>query len=165
MIRRLAAFLAALGITILLAVPALASPLTNPTPISSDDPNFQGTADECREFNVQPGQVVWHFVINQSSTDDQTVTATFATAGTITVSPYKVIDTFVLHYAITTGSPDTLLSASSSGDGNLQLSHICNGGPPPEIPEAPASAMLVLSSGIAVLGFLTWRQRRSRVAI
>jgi hypothetical protein len=163
--RRLAALVAALAMTLLISVPALAVDITNPVPISSDAAGFQGTAGECAEFNVQPGQVVWHFILNQSSTYDQTLTATFQTAGTITVSPYKVLDSYVLHYKITTGSPDTLLSASTSGTtGNLQLSHICNGGPPPEIPEAPASVLLILTSGLAALGFVGLRMRRSRVA-
>jgi hypothetical protein len=163
--RRFATLVTALAIALLMAVPALAVEISTTLPVSSDAAEFQGTAGECAEFNVQPGQVVWHFILNQSATDNQTLTATFQTAGTITVSPYKVLDTYVLHYQITTGSPDTLLSASTSGTtGNLVLSHICNGGPPPEIPEAPASVLLVLTSGLAALGFVGWRMRRSRIA-
>jgi hypothetical protein len=166
MMRRLAALVAALAMTLLLAAPAFAVEITNPVPITSDDAGLQGSADDCAEFNVQPGQVAWHFVLNQSATDDQTLTATFATAGTITVSAYKVLDTYVLHYVIYTGSPDTLITASTSGDsGMLQLSHICNGGPPPEIPEAPASALLILTSGLAGLAFVGWRMRRSQVVV
>jgi hypothetical protein len=166
LIRRLATLVAALSLALLMAVPAFAVDISNQMPVSSDAAGYQGTAEDCAEFNVQPGQVVWHFILNQSATDNQTLTATFQTAGTITVSPYKVLDTYVLHYAITTGSPDTLLSASTSGTtGNLVLSHICNGGPPPEIPEAPASVLLVLTSGLAALGFVGWRMRRSRMAV
>jgi hypothetical protein len=165
MVRRLAALLAALGMTLLLSAPAFAVEIGNDLPITSGDAEFQGSEAECEEADAQPGQVVWHFIINQSSTDDQTVTATFQNAGTITQSPDKVVDTFVLHYDFTTGSPDTLLSASSSGStGILVLSHICDGGPPPEIPEAPASALLILTAGLAGLAFLGLRMRRSDTA-
>jgi opacity protein-like surface antigen len=166
MMRRFAALVAALAVTLLLAAPAFAADLTNPVPISSDDASLQGSADDCAEFNVQEGQVAWHFVLNQSDTNDQTLTATFENAGTITVSNYKWLDTYVLHYVIYTGSPDTLLSASTSGEsGNLQLSHICNGGPPPDVPEAPASVLLILTSGLAGLAFVGWRMRRSQVVV
>ena len=161
MVRRLAALLAALGMTLLLSAPALAVEIGNDLPITSGDAEFQGSDTECAEADAQPGQVVWHFIINQSTTDDQTVTATFQNAGTITLGPDKVVDAFVLHYNFTTGSPDTLLSASSSGTtGNLVLSHICDGGPPPVIPEAPASVLLILTAGLAGLTFVGLRMRR-----
>ena len=161
MVRRLAALMAALGMTLLLSAPAFAVEIGNDLPISSDSAEFQGSAEECAEADVEAGQVVWHFIINNSSTDNQTLTVTFQNAGTITQSPDKVVDSFVLHYDFTTGSPDTLLSAVSSGDGNLRLSHICDGGPPPEIPEAPASVLLILTAGFAGLAFLALRNRRS----
>jgi hypothetical protein len=164
MVRRLAAAVAALGLTLLLAAPALAVDITNPLPITSDAAAFQGSDTDCAGLNLQPGQVDWHFVLNQSATNDQTLTATFQTAGTVTVSPDKVVDTYVLHYDIITGT-DTLLSASTSGDtGNLQLSHICNGGPPPDVPEAPASVLLLLTAGLLGAGFVGWRMRRATTA-
>ena len=135
MVRRLAALMAALGMTLLLSAPAFAVEIGNDLPIPSDSAEFQGSEEECAEADVEAGQVLWHFIINNSSTDDQTLTVTFQNAGTMTQGPDKVVDAYVLHYNFTTGSPDTLLSASSSGDGNLRLSHICDGGPPPEIPE------------------------------
>lgn len=163
--RRLAALVAALAVTLLIAAPAFAVEITNQLPIASTAAGYQGTAEDCAEFNVQPGKTVWHFILNQSATNNQTLTATFSNAGTITVSAYKVLDTYVLHYAITTNSGDTLVSANTSGTtGNLQLSHICNGGPPPDVPEAPASVLLILTSGLAALGFIGMRMRRSRVA-
>lgn len=168
--RRLAAVFAALVMTMLLAVPAFAVELTNATPISSDNAGLQGTTAECAEFNVQPGQVVWHFVQTKSDDQTETLTATFQNAGTKTATPYKTspdqdtADHWTLHYAITTGSPDTLLSASATGGDGLQLSHICNGGPPPEIPEAPASVLLILTAGLAGLGFMSLRRRNRAVA-
>ena len=161
MVRRLAALMAALGMTLLLSAPAFAVEIGNDLPIPSDSAEFQGSEEECAEADVESGQVLWHFIINNSSTDDQTLTVTFQNAGTITQGPDKVVDAFVLHYNFITGSPDTLLSAVSSGDGNLRLSHICDGGPPPEIPEAPASVLLILTAGFAGLAFLGLRNRRS----
>jgi hypothetical protein len=164
-IKRLAATLAVLGLLLVFAAPAYAVELTNDVPISSEDSGYPGTAEECDQFNLQPGQVVWHFVLNQSDTDDQTLTATFQNAGTKTVSPSKVVDSYVLHYYIPTGT-DTLLSASTSGDtGNLQLSHICSGGPGSEIPEAPAASLLLLSAGLLGLGFVGWRMRKSAASV
>ena len=161
MVRRLAALMAALGMTLLLSVPAFAVEIGNDLPITSDSAEFQGSDEECAEADVEAGQVLWHFIINNSTTDDQTLTVTFENAGTMTQGPDKVVDEFVLHYNFITGSPDTLLSAVSSGDGNLRLSHICDGGPPPEIPEAPASVLLILTAGFAGLAFLGLRNRRS----
>jgi hypothetical protein len=161
MVRRLAAALAALALMLLLAGPAFATTqITNPLPVKSSDPLYQGTQAQCAEFNVQPGQVVWHFTAH-SSTNTDLLTATFLTFGTTTVSPYKVTDTYELQFAITTGSPDTLQSASTTATDNLQLSHICDGGPPPDVPEAPASVLLLLTAGLLGLGFVGWRMRRS----
>ena len=170
MFRRLVAILATLSLALLIAAPALAAPLTNDVPISSDDAEdieeFEGTPAECADLPdgvapAGPGEVLWHFVVNQSSTDDQTVTAEFETAGIMTQGPDKVVDAFVLHYYFRTGSPDTLLSASSSGDGNLQLSHFCNGGPPPVIPEAPASVLILVTGALVAAGFVVWQMRKS----
>jgi hypothetical protein len=159
LIRRLAALVAALGLALLSVAPAIAAPITNPLPISSDATGFEG--GDCA--GVQPGQVVWHFVAH--TTDQfETLTVTFSTAGTMPdLVADKVTDTYELQWFVTTGSPDTLVDADTSGDGNLQLSHICDGGPPPEIPEAPASVLLILTSGLAGLGFVGWRMRRSQI--
>jgi hypothetical protein len=71
----------------------------------------------------------------------------------------------VLQYDIVTSSPDTLLSASTSGTtGTLVLSSICDGGPSPVVPEAPASVLLLLTAALVGLGFLVWRMRGSRAA-
>jgi hypothetical protein len=71
-------------------------------------------------------QLDWHFVLRQSTTDDQTLTVTFAGSGTITVSPDEIVDGFMLHYDVYTTGDDTLLAASTSGDtGTLVLRDIC----------------------------------------
>jgi len=167
MVRRLAALLAALGMTLLLSAPAFAVEIGQDLPINSGDAEHQGSETECAEADVEAGQVLWHFIINQSTTDDQTLTVFFQNAGPMTEGPSQVSPDnetaghWTLHYEFITGSPDTLQSAVSSGDGNLRLSHICDGGPPPEIPEAPASVLLILTAGLAGLAFLGLRNRRS----
>ena len=167
MVRRLAALMAALGMTLLLSAPAFAVEIGQDLPIPSDSSEHQGSDAECAEADVEAGQVLWHFIINQSTSTTQTLTVEFENAGIFTEGPSQVSpdnDTagpWTLHYEFITGSPDTLLSASSSGDGNLRLSHICDGGPPPEIPEAPASVLLILTAGVAGLAFLGLRNRRS----
>jgi hypothetical protein len=161
-IKRLASALAAFGLTLMLVGPALAVEINQTLPIDSGTFGVD-TSGNCHGTPTQD-QLDWHFVLNQSDTDDQTLTVTFQSAGTITVSPDQVVDNFVLHYDVYTTGDDTLLSASTSGDtGLLVLSDIC-GNPPPVIPEAPASALLVLTAGLAALGFAAWRMRQNAAA-
>ena len=159
MFHRFISVIAALVLTVLAAVPALAVPLTNPIPTGGiSSTGFQeGSASSCtfrtdagQTITVGEGEVLWHFVLNQSDTNNQTLTATFQNEGTVAgVTPYKVIDAFVLHYYIITDDPDSLLSASTSGSvGNLQLSHVCHHVPPPIIPESPVPALLVVTGGL-----------------
>jgi hypothetical protein len=147
---------------LMLAGPAFAVEIHQTLPISSatfgvnTDGNCHGTPTQ--------DQLDWHFVLNQSATNNQTLTVTFQNAGIITVAPDQVVDFYVLHYDVYTTGADTLLAASTSGDtGILVLSDIC-GNPPPVIPEAPFSALLVLSAGFVALGFVAWRMRQSAAA-
>jgi hypothetical protein len=165
LIRRLAALIAALSMVLMISAPVYANDLHQTPPITADDPAFQGTDEECGGLTLQPGQVLWHFIHTGTDSSDlpSTLTATFQDAGTITVSGY-VNGSSVVMYDITTATgTDTLLSASDTivDDGLLNLSHICQGGPPPEIPEAPMSIMLLLTGGLAGLAFVGWRMRRS----
>jgi hypothetical protein len=161
-IKRLASALAAFGLTLLLVGPALAVDIHQDLPIVSGTFGVD-TSGDCHGTPTQD-QLDWHFVLIQSDTDDQTLTVTFQDAGTITVGPDQVVDFYVLHYDVYTNGADTLLSASTSGDtGMLQLSDIC-GNPPPVIPEAPFSALLVLTAGLAALGFAAWRMRQNSAA-
>jgi hypothetical protein len=161
-IKRLAAAFAAFGLTLMFVGPALAVEINQPLPISSATFGVD-TTGTCHGTPTQD-QLDWHFVLNQSATNNQTLTVTFQNAGTITVSPDQVVDFYVLHYDVYTNGADTLLAASTSGDsGILVLSDIC-GNPPPVIPEAPASALLVLTAGFAAFGFVAWRMRRNAAA-
>jgi hypothetical protein len=168
LVRRFAALLAATGLLLMVAAPAFANDLHQSTPISSDAAEFQGTDEDCAGLDLQPGEVLWHFVHTDTTAADlpSTLTLTFQNAGTVSVDGY-VNGSSIVMYDYTTPTADTLLSASDdiTNNGLLNLSHICNGGPPPEIPEAPASVLLLLTAGLAGLAFVGWRMRRSSAAI
>ena len=101
--------------------------LNQATPISSDDVNFQGDADVCA--GTPSGSVVWHFVLTRTAASSANLTVTFANAGGPTSYPSDFKTGSTLHWYITTGAPETLLSASADAAGNrLNLSHICNRG-------------------------------------
>ena len=169
MVRRLAALFAAMSLSLLLVSPALANvPLHQELPIDWNDAGSQGSEDECAGVVLEPGEVLWHFVLVQSVTNDETLTATFADEefNVTNMPPTKIApdtdmaDHWVLHWDIVT-TQTTLTGAFASGDpGILNLSHICPGSPPPEIPEAPASVLLLGTAGIGLLGFFLLRQRR-----
>jgi hypothetical protein len=150
---------------LLVAAPAFAdTPLHQDLPIAWNDVNFQGSETDCAGLNLAPGTVDWHFVVHTDSSTG-TMSATFSdSADNVTdMPPSKIVDTYELHWDIVTGE-DSLLSASTSvtpsSDG-FNLSHICSN-PETVIPEAPASALLVLTAGITFLGFAGWRMRRSQ---
>lgn len=174
MVRRLAALFAAMSLSLLLVSPALANvPLHQDVPIDWNDAGSQGSEDECEGVVLEPGEVLWHFVLTQAENNDETLTATFADASfnVAGMLPTKIApdtdmaDHWVLHWDIVT-TQTTLNSAFASGDaGILNLSHICPGSPPPEIPEAPASVLLVGTAGLGLLGFYLLRQRRREGAI
>ena len=97
------------------------------TPISWDDPEFQGTEEECAEVDLAAGQVLWHFVLVQTNAASATLTAEFEDEGTVTTPSYKKSGK-VLHFNIITGQ-DTLWGASTDAVGELlNLSHICSNG-------------------------------------
>jgi len=162
MVRRLAAVPAALLIMLFTAAIALGVTvqLKQGTNIAWNDP---GNEVECDEGdNVPSGMVLWHFVAH-TSTDDFTMDATFAD-GTVKVdmAPTSVVDSYELHWDVTT-SLTTLVSASITGSGTVNqggfnLSHVCPN-PGEEIPEAPASALLIVSAALLGGGFLVWKRR------
>jgi hypothetical protein len=123
--RHLASSIAALGLILMLAGPALAVEISQTMPISSQD--FGVHRSNCHGVPTQD-QLDWHFVLTQSTTDGQTLTVTFQNAGTITVAPDEVTGTYpyTLHYDVYTNGDDILLSASTSSDtGILVLKDIC----------------------------------------
>jgi hypothetical protein len=172
LIRRLAASIAALSMVLMISAPVFANQLHQTPPITADNAEFQSS--ECDGLNLAPGVVLWHFV--HTGTDGtylpSTLTATFQDAGTITVAGYSNGNgsAQVMYDITTTTGTDTLLSASDTIDnaisgGLLNLSHICQGGPPPDVPEAPMSVLLLVTGGLAGLAFVGWRMRRSSAVI
>jgi hypothetical protein len=163
--RRMAALVAALGMTLLLAAPAFATDLHQGDNIAWNDASI---TQDCTGVTIEPGQVLWHFVLTSSDVNDATMTATFSDSSdnVTALPPDKVEDTYLLQWNVITGE-DTLLHAFTTGNttGIFNLSHICDGGPPPEIPEAPASALLVVAAGVGLLGFLALRMRRSHTIV
>jgi hypothetical protein len=146
--RRLLAVAATAGITLSLALTmgvAMANDLHqgDKTPIAWNDPGFQGTADDCANANLDPGQVLWHFVHTQTGSGDlpSTITAEFDTAGTLHADGYVNGNSIVM-YDIVTGQ-DSLLSASDSiqNDGLLNLSHICSGGEEQSVAESVSESV------------------------
>ena len=172
MFRRLAAILAALGLVLMIAAPAFANPVEQGN-VSFDNVDFQADSGECPAGTVDTGEVLWHFVHTMTDTSDlpSTLTAQFldASGGTVTLTAegyQNGNDSSQVFYDITTPTGYTFVSGSDTIDnfaagGRLNLSHICQGGPPPEIPEAPASALLILTAGALVAGFIVLRMRRS----
>ena len=128
------ASMAAISLSLVMTVGvALANDLNQDTGengISWDDPAFQGTEKDCADAGLEPGQVLWHFIHTGTDSGDlpSELTAEFADAGTKTADGYVNGNSIVM-YNIITGE-DSLLSASDDieNDGNLNLSHICNGG-------------------------------------
>ena len=62
---RLAGWLAVgglLGGALLVPSAALANDLHQTPPISWDDAGFQGSAGDCEGADLEPGEVLWHFV-------------------------------------------------------------------------------------------------------
>jgi hypothetical protein len=165
LIRRLAAIIAALTLTMLVAAPAFANNLANGSNVPSNSSAYPPGPNDC--IGVQPGTVLWHFVHTKTGTADllgATLTATFQNSASQTVNGYQNGNSEVM-YDVTTG-PDTLVTASDTivNDGNLNLSHICDGGPPPDVPEAPASVLLLLTAALVGIGFLVLRMRGSRTS-
>lgn len=162
MLRRLAAMVAALGLLLALAAPVLATDL-NPDHVGAVGSTFQQGAD-CDTLDLEPGSVLWHFVLTDPEASSGNLTATFETAGEITVANGAPFEADVLHFYITTPTDDVLLSASTDVSGtNLNLSHTCFE-PPTIIPEAPLAALLPAVL-IAALGGYLFLQRRRATAV
>lgn len=172
--RRLGTVLAVLALSAIAVSPALAATI-NPnqvpvTPAEWTAANPETSAEECTGDNVPgAGEAKWHFILN-GATSGQTVTltATFTDATGATVVMTDVGDeastSGTYHFYITTPDDYTLENATTDETGTsneLVLSHVCLGTPPVVVPEAPASALLVLSAG--VIGILFLLRRRPMV--
>ncbi len=102
------------------AVGALATSVEN-TPISWDQPP-RVCGDEAKD--LEPDQVLWHFVLALPAEPAGTLSAQFQEAGNKTAS--GTLQGGDLHFVIVTGLPDTLLSAETDVNGDtLEVSHVC----------------------------------------
>jgi hypothetical protein len=159
MVRRLAAMVAALGLLLALAAPVLATDL-NPDHVGAVGSTFQ-QGEDCDTLDLEPGSVLWHFILTDPEADSGNLTATFETAGEITVANGAPFEADVLHFYITTPTDDVLEGASTDVDGGLlNLSHTCFE-PGEEIPEVPFAAILPAALIAAFGGYLFLQRRKS----
>lgn len=168
MFRKVAASLAAMGLLLAMAGPALATETLNPDHVGAewgdfipDDP--EACVDDLKTYNVGEGEVLWHFVLTSPESDSGTLTATFSNiADPVVVTNGEPLEANTLHFWIVTDEDNVLLSASTdTNGGNLNLSHTCYGGPPPEIPEAPFAFILPVVALGALGGYLVINRRKA----
>ena len=126
--------IAAIALSFALTALVMANNLhqANDLPISWDDQNFQGSDEDCKDADLAPGEVLWHFVHTGNDGADlpATLDATFTDAGPQQADGYSNGGgNATLMYDIITPGHDTLESASDSinDDNLLNLSHICVG--------------------------------------
>jgi hypothetical protein len=174
--RRLGVVFGVLALTALAVSPALATDLKDGQGNISDAEWVAAHPDntDCVGDTTPSGSTLWHFILNDHGTaPDQasgtvTLTATFTDEDGNPVAPYVVVqpnwvDNVVYHFNVITPSGYTLVDASTDKGGSeaeLLLSHVCIGEPGTEVPESPASVLLVLTSGLLGLFFI----RRQSIA-
>lgn len=162
----LRALLASGLLVFMFAVPAFANDLNQTIP----DGGIVAVHDEleCEEGDVEDGQIYWHFVHTGTTSADlpSTLTVEFSDGSSQTVDGYVNGNSVVMYDVYTdldvnlTGASDTIVN-----DGNLNLSHTCVGGPPPEIPEAPVALLLPLMALAVFGGYMLINRRRATSAI
>jgi hypothetical protein len=171
-VRRLAALIAALAVMLMFAAPVLATDL-NPDHVGTtfDDPESQGTDEGCTadltEIGIElaEGEVLWHFVLTGTEASTGTLTVDFLNAGDAVVATFWKDTGDTLHWYVITDSPETLEGASTDVSGtNLNLSHICQGPPDTEIPEAPI-ALILPGIALAMFGVYFVLNRRRSAAL
>ena len=159
---RLARALLASGLLVFMFSGAALANTLNPDHVGATDATFPN--QDCSDGDAPEGMTTWHFVHTGTSSADlpSTLTAEFDDAGVKTAAGF-INGNSIVQYNITIPSGDTLLSASDtiSNDGNLNLSHVCVGPPPPEIPEAPFALLLPIVALGAFGGYLLIQRRNS----
>jgi hypothetical protein len=87
--------------------------------------NAEGFEDEC-DVELEPGEVLWHFIQNQvEGAESGTITAEFA-SGTV-VQANDTSSSTNLHFTLITGRTTLIDASTDVAAGNLVLSHICVG--------------------------------------
>ena len=116
----------------LVSATAVVTSLHQAPPIAATNPGFQGSAEECGGLGLGAGQVLWHFVLVQTTAAKagSFIHATFD-SGTVDsgdVAASKKSGS-VLHFNIT-NTATSLSGAHTNRAGRLlNLSHICQGPP------------------------------------
>jgi hypothetical protein len=124
----------------------------NDGPISWDDADFQGTAEDCAGANLDPGEVLWHFVHEGTNGTNlpATIDAEFDSVGSVPADGYSNGGgNAIVMYDVITGE-DTLTGAEDTivDDNKLLLSHICFGGEEQSVPASvPASGEQSVGGG------------------
>jgi hypothetical protein len=166
--RRLGVVFAVLALVALTVTPAFAATINqDQVPTTAAEwtaANPDKSAEECSDpANVPPeGMARWHFILNGATTGQTvTLTAQFEDGDGNPVTLTDVGDeadaSGTYHFDIDTPDDYTLINATTNEVGpslNLNLSHVCLGGPPVIIPEAPASILLVLTAALVGVWFL-----------
>jgi hypothetical protein len=122
---KLRAVLASTLLVALVAPAAFAIETHQEYPLTWNDPEFLNTVEECEEdvakYNVQPGEVLWHFVQTDPAKDSGNLFIN------VEIGPIASVDSpaAVLHwYVVTPASFTTITKLESDVDGGkLVLSH------------------------------------------
>jgi len=175
MLRRTAALLAAFGLLLALAGPAMATETLNPDHVGIGWDAKLGDELVCEgdleKYEVEEGEVLWHFILTDPASDSGTITATFGSTAEPPEADLVVVqedgEPFTansLHFWIVTPEDYYLKGATTDTDGgNLNLSHTCYGGPPPEIPEAPFAFLLPVLALGALGAYMVINRRKGSV--
>lgn len=171
MARVLRALLASGLLVFALAVPAFAS-----TPLHQTGTIAFGDAPQGEDCApVEDGMVLWHFILTGTTAlNSGDLTATFIDSDdvehviVVQPDPPGINPGGVTMWNITTSQDWSLVGdkTSTTADGDLlNLSHVCPGGPPPEIPEAPLAIFLPLIALVTLGGYLLINRRRTASVI
>jgi hypothetical protein len=165
MARVLRALLASGLLVFAIAVPALAS-----TPLHQTGTIAFGDAPQGEDCpTVEDGLVLWHFVLTGTTAlNSGDLTAVFVDSDgvehTIVAQPSDGSSGPVTMWDITTSQDWSLVGDKTFTDADgdlLNLSHVCPGGPPPEVPEAPLALLLPLMALVTFGGYLLINRRRT----
>ena len=168
----LRALLASGLLVFMFAVPAFASTSLHQTGLIP----YTDANEECEEGQVvEDGMVFWHFILNGTTAlNAGTLTATFVDGEdvehvVVIPAPSKTTPGGTTHWDTTTPQDWVLngdkTTTAADGTGQFNLSHVCPGGPPPEIPEAPLALLLPLMALTMFGGYMVINRRRATAAI
>lgn len=127
-LHRIGAVVAAGALVLTFAGSAFAITGHQDFPIAWDDPQYQGSEEDCKDVELKAGEVYWHFIQTQvpDGTESGKLTVSFVGGGSAVLDSYKLSGK-TLHWQAVTEQVDLAgLESNVGGDGNLNLSHICS---------------------------------------